>query len=373
LQRLLIRLVMFDMAGTTMDDMVEGYPLVIGAAIKAFARHGLNLSAEAVNAQRGREKKEMMAALLQEIGAPEHLLESIYAAFLAELERGLDGVKEMAGAGELFRALHRMGILVGVGSGFPTDVMSKMLARLGWQREGLVDYAASAEQVGEGRPSPAMIRAAMKDLDIHDSQTIIKVGDTVMDIREGKNAGAWTVAVLTGTQSREQLAKDGPDYILPSIGNLFDLLGNVEGTRLRHPTLEEAIAMAAQAHRGQVEKAGHPYILHPMRVMLQLRTEAEQVVGVLHDLIEDTDHTLAELRHIGYAEEIVQAVNALSKRPEEGYAEFIERVCANPLARRVKLADLEDNMDIRRLSDVTEKDRERLRRYQVAWRRLQEV
>jgi phosphonatase-like hydrolase len=373
LQPNLIRLVMFDMAGTTMDDVVEGYPLVIGAAIKAFAQHGLELAPEMVNAQRGREKKEMMAALLEQIGAPSNLLESVYARFLLELERGLDGIQEMAGAAALFRKLHSVGILVGLGSGFPTDLMRKMLSRLGWQREGLIDYAASAEEVGEGRPSPAMIHAAMKELGVPDPKMIVKIGDTIMDVREGKNASALTAAVLTGTQSREQLAQAQPDYILPGIGDLLDLLETSAGARLRRPTLEEAIALAAQAHRGQVEKAGQPYILHPLRVMLRFRSEPEQIVGVLHDLIEDTNHTLSELRHIGYTEEIIQAIDALSKKSGESYVEFIERVAANPLAKRVKLADLEDNMDIRRLSEITERDQERLRRYQSAWRHLQEA
>jgi (p)ppGpp synthase/HD superfamily hydrolase len=213
----------------------------------------------------------------------------------------------------------------------------------------------------------------MQELGIADPQMVLKVGDTVMDIREGRNAGAWTAAVLTGTQSRDQLAQAEPNYVLPGIGNLLDLLEAGEGARLRRPTLEEAIALATEAHRGQVEKAGQPYILHPLRVMLHFRSEPEQIVAVLHDLVEDTSHTLNELRHIGYAPEIIRAIEALSRGLEESYTQFIERVRVNPLARRVKLADLEDNMDIRRLSDITNSDQERLRRYQSAWHRLQEA
>ena len=137
------------------------------------------------------------------------------------------------------------------------------------------------------------------------------------------------------------------------------------------PTLEDAILLAAQAHRGQKDKVGQPYITHLLRVMLRLEGEAAQIVGVLHDLVEDTDATFDDLRTQGYAEELVQALDCLTHRPDETYEQFIERAAANPLARRVKRADLEDNMDIRRLPVVTEKDHERLNRYIAAWRRLQ--
>ena len=136
------------------------------------------------------------------------------------------------------------------------------------------------------------------------------------------------------------------------------------------PTLEDAIVLATQAHRGQVDKVGQPYILHLLRVMLRLEGEAAQMAGILHDLVEDTDYSFDDLRALGYAEELLQALDCLTRRPEESYEQFIERASANPLARRVKRADLEDNMDIRRLPTVGEKDLERLNRYIVAWRRL---
>ena len=136
------------------------------------------------------------------------------------------------------------------------------------------------------------------------------------------------------------------------------------------PTLEDAILLAAQAHRGQVDKVGQPYILHLLRVMLRLEGEAAQIVAVLHDLVEDTDYSFADLRALGYAEDLVQVLDCLTRRPDESYEQFIERASANPLARRVKRADLEDNMDIRRLPAVGEQDAERLNRYIAAWRLL---
>ncbi len=141
----------------------------------------------------------------------------------------------------------------------------------------------------------------------------------------------------------------------------------------RRPTLEDAIILAAGAHRGQVDKAGEPYLLHPLRVMLQLKGEAERIAAVLHDVLEDTLITLDELRTEGYDEDVLQALNALTRRKGESYADFIERAARNPLARKVKLADLADNMNASRLPQIGEKDRERLARYQAAWDRLNSI
>ncbi len=137
------------------------------------------------------------------------------------------------------------------------------------------------------------------------------------------------------------------------------------------PTLEDAILLAVQAHRGQVDKVGQPYIVHPLRVMLRLEGEAAQMVGVLHDVIEDTNISFDDLRAQGYSEVVLEALDCVTRRPDETYEQFIDRARANPLARQVKRADLEDNMDIRRLPVITDKDTERLNRYIAAWRRLQ--
>lgn len=138
----------------------------------------------------------------------------------------------------------------------------------------------------------------------------------------------------------------------------------------REPTLEDAIVLAARSHRGQVDKAGAPYILHPLRVMLRLKDEAARIAAVLHDVLEDAGVTLEFLREQGYSEEVLLALDALTRRAGETYADFIERAAGDPLARRVKLADLADNMDASRLREITEKDRERQARYRAAWERL---
>lgn len=137
--------------------------------------------------------------------------------------------------------------------------------------------------------------------------------------------------------------------------------------------LEQAIAIAVTAHRGQTDRAGHPYILHPLRVMLRLDDEPARIVAVLHDVIEDTGTTADDLRRAGFPPEILDALDHVTKRAGESYDDFAARAARNPIARRVKLADLEDNLDVRRLEAVTEADTARLAKYVRAWRYLRSL
>jgi len=135
-------------------------------------------------------------------------------------------------------------------------------------------------------------------------------------------------------------------------------------------SLERAIEIAVIAHKGQVDRAGAPYVLHPLRMMLRMQTDQEKIIAVLHDVIEDTAWTFDDLRNEGFSEEIIAAVDCLTRREDESYDDFVRRTSVNALARRVKVADLEDNMDIRRYGTLHEKDLSRLQRYLKAWHLL---
>ncbi len=135
-------------------------------------------------------------------------------------------------------------------------------------------------------------------------------------------------------------------------------------------TLERAIELAVEYHKGQVDKAGKPYILHPLRLMMSVNKDDEKIVAVMHDIVEDTDITLDDLRNEGFSGEVIDAIECVTKREGEDYQSFIDRIAHNPLATKVKLADLEDNMDLSRLSDVTEKDLERVEKYKKAKEQL---
>lgn len=129
--------------------------------------------------------------------------------------------------------------------------------------------------------------------------------------------------------------------------------------------IEFAKALAAYAHEGQVDKAGKPYILHPLAVAEKMSTEEQKVVALLHDVLEDTFVTEDTIRNL-FGDIIANAVIAITKRPGETYEDFVRRVATNPISKAVKLADLEHNMDLSRLDSVSEKDLERVKKYRNA-------
>lgn len=134
--------------------------------------------------------------------------------------------------------------------------------------------------------------------------------------------------------------------------------------------LDKALEIAIKAHSGQKDKVGAPYILHPLRIMMKMDTTEERIVAALHDVIEDSDITLEDLREAGFHKSILEAVDGLTRRKGEDYEAYVERASSIPLAKRIKIADLEDNMNFRRLNNLMEKDAARMLRYQKAYRYL---
>jgi len=129
--------------------------------------------------------------------------------------------------------------------------------------------------------------------------------------------------------------------------------------------LERAIAIAAAAHTGQVDKAGQPYILHPLRVMLRVTSEHERIAAVLHDVVEDTDVSLDRLIAEGFPSEVISAVEALTKRPGESRMDAAHRAAANEVSRKVKLADNAENMDLSRIQNPSPRDFARIEEYKA--------
>ena len=127
--------------------------------------------------------------------------------------------------------------------------------------------------------------------------------------------------------------------------------------------LVKAFITAARAHRGQKDKAGKAYILHPLYVAAHTKGRKAKIVALLHDVVEDTSITFTELIFAGFDAEIVEAVMAITKMKFEDYSDYIKRVKLNELARRVKIADLKHNSDLTRLKVITPKDEARQKRY----------
>ena len=128
-------------------------------------------------------------------------------------------------------------------------------------------------------------------------------------------------------------------------------------------TLERAIEIAARTHAGQTDKGGAPYILHPLRVMLRVAPGAQQIVAVLHDVVEDSDVTFEDLEQEGFSAEVVKGLRAVTKVEGESYEDFVARAALDPVGKAVKLADLMENSDLSRIAEPSQKDLERVEKY----------
>lgn len=128
-------------------------------------------------------------------------------------------------------------------------------------------------------------------------------------------------------------------------------------------TLERAIEIAARTHAGQIDKGGAPYILHPLRVMLRVAPGAQQIVAVLHDVVEDSELTFEDLEREGFSSEVINGLRAVTKVEGESYEDFVARAAKDPVGKVVKLADLMENSDLSRIAEPSQKDLERMEKY----------
>ena len=141
---------------------------------------------------------------------------------------------------------------------------------------------------------------------------------------------------------------------------------NVYNKNMKKSQSEKDYEIAKKAHLGQIDKAGEDYIKHPEKVASFVNSDEEKAVAYLHDVIEDTELTLEDLREYGFSEEVLEAVDVITKKKGQDYQTYLNSVKENKLARVVKLADLRHNSDLTRLINITEKDIERKEKYQKA-------
>ena len=135
--------------------------------------------------------------------------------------------------------------------------------------------------------------------------------------------------------------------------------------------LERAIQIAVEAHAGAKDRGGKAYILHPISVMMRCETDEEKIVAILHDVVEDTDWTFEALREEGFTETIIEALKTVTKHSDdEDYDEFIQRSLKNEIGRKVKIADLRENLDVTRIGELADKDIERINKYKRALKTL---
>ncbi|MFC0675295.1 phosphonatase-like hydrolase [Brachybacterium hainanense] len=221
------RLVVFDMAGTTIDDRDEVYR-VLRAAVQ---REGARVDDATFQRWMGTEKRAAITNLLDAGGVDpgEELVDRAFAWFLAELTRTYSEAPPvpLPGVVEALAALRGAGIAVGLTTGFSRDIADLILDRMGWSigEDGLVDAVVCGDEVPQGRPAPDMILRVMQQTGITDATQVLSAGDTAVDVASARAAGVLAVGVLTGHLDREQLAAAGAHLVLEGVASLPAHLG----------------------------------------------------------------------------------------------------------------------------------------------------
>lgn len=215
--------VLFDMIGTTIQDTNNGKSVILESFQQAFQYCGYDIGYDRLNQQRGKTKRVAIDTILSEASLDMELTDKIYLKFIELLNNNVTSFKAVDGAVELFKLLKKANIKIGIGSGLPLAFMHKLLDQLNWEHSTF-DYIGSSDELAAGRPNPIMILDAKKQLGLDTRATILKIGDTVVDVQEGKNADVLTAMVLTGTQSADALGSLKPDYILDSVKDLIQII-----------------------------------------------------------------------------------------------------------------------------------------------------
>jgi phosphonatase-like hydrolase len=223
-----IELVVFDMAGTTVEEGGAVYQCLRDT----LAANGLEVAERDLSEVKGMDKREALLVLIERSAMREELLpglDAIHEDFtdrMIEFYRSDPSVGETPGAGETFRRLRQAGVKVALNTGFSRDIAQTLIDRLGWDRDELIDASVTSDEVERGRPRPDMIRRLMMKLGVADPRRVAKVGDTPADLLEGKNADCGLVVGVTqGSCARAQLEKFPHDYLIGTVAELPELLG----------------------------------------------------------------------------------------------------------------------------------------------------
>jgi phosphonatase-like hydrolase len=223
-----LQLAVFDMAGTTVVDR-DGVNSCFRAAL---AEAGLRVSAADVNEVMGLPKAEAVRKLIERSSLRDQLIdrvEAIHRAFVTSMIRFYEtnpDIREVAGTSATFKTLRDAAVKIAVNTGFSRNIAQVIIDRLGWTRNSLIDTSIASDEVTHGRPHPDMIRELMKRLGVSEPARVAKIGDTPVDLEEGRNAGCgWLVGVTSGSHTREQLENSPHTHLIESVADLPRALG----------------------------------------------------------------------------------------------------------------------------------------------------
>ena len=222
----MIKLAVFDMAGTTVAD--DNF--VAKAFINAFSINGYDITEEHVNPLMGYKKIVAIKTVLEQLGEEydEDLLNDIHTDFedeMIEFYESDPAVRAINNAEDIFMLLKEKGVSIALNTGFPKSIADAIVDRLQWVERGLIDDYIASDEVENGRPDSSMIKELMLRAGVDDGNEVAKIGDTTVDVEEGKNAGcAYVIAVTTGAATRSQLEEFQPTHIIDSLSELMDIL-----------------------------------------------------------------------------------------------------------------------------------------------------
>ena len=221
-----IRMIVFDMAGTTVADQRN----VAMAFKKAFKKNGIEIKEDEMQPLMGYKKRVAIQSLLEMKGIvfTKNLVGIIHQDFVNEMMDYYEyapGVSPVPGAEDIFQQIKEKGIRIALNTGFSKNIADIIVKRFAWKEKGLVDDIIASDEVEQGRPYSFMIRQLMQRAGIENPGEVAKIGDTEVDVEEGRNAGCGlVVAVTTGACTREQLKEHTPDHIIDNLHELTDLI-----------------------------------------------------------------------------------------------------------------------------------------------------
>jgi phosphonatase-like hydrolase len=224
-----IKLIVFDIAGTTVKDNGE----IADAFANALKEFGYNVPTTKINPLMGYKKPQAIRMMVEEYESEKQMItdeyiSAIHDRFLQLMIEHYKTTKEIVplpNVLEVFSFVKNKGVKIGLDTGFSSDITEVIIDRLGWLKDGVVDYAVSSNEVPAGRPQPYMIQKMMQESGIANTQQVVKIGDTEVDVQEGKNAGClYSIAVTTGAFTREELLPYEPSFIIDNMQELVPII-----------------------------------------------------------------------------------------------------------------------------------------------------